>query len=276
MFHLHLAQDRCTVVGDGDLAIGRNQDLVESLWTQRRAHDVCDRPCGEDVRLSRGSVAGGAGRVLTRKGRKRRVSGRIKCREALFRPCGGADLHGGQALDPLLPSLLAQQDERPAVLILDQLRARCDLRHFRRSVGCREERWHRGGLGLAKEERAEKGAGRERHAMNIRRRGRAECEPTWLQSGGREARPGSEVRFRAWCFWSNPAGPPHAPGPPLRPKFQFDLRNTSIYILGIYTFAALLQLEVVPGVWRYGETLETFMINSFRHFDKENHNDNTD
>jgi hypothetical protein len=49
--NLHLLQDSGTVVGDSDVAIGRNQDLVEATGTEGALDDVCDCPGGEDVVL---------------------------------------------------------------------------------------------------------------------------------------------------------------------------------------------------------------------------------
>merc|ERR1719412_2895375 len=40
-----------SVVGDGDVAVGRNHQLVESLGSQGGFEGVCHGPGGDDVRL---------------------------------------------------------------------------------------------------------------------------------------------------------------------------------------------------------------------------------
>ena len=45
----HLRKDCSAVVGDGDVAIGRNKNLVETTRTERGAHNTSDRLCSEDV-----------------------------------------------------------------------------------------------------------------------------------------------------------------------------------------------------------------------------------
>lgn len=47
--NLHLLQDSGTVVRDCDIAIGRNQDLVEATGAEGALDNVRDRPGGEDV-----------------------------------------------------------------------------------------------------------------------------------------------------------------------------------------------------------------------------------
>ena len=47
----YLGQYGSAIVGDGNVAIGGNEDLVETTGTERSADDAGDRLCGEDVRL---------------------------------------------------------------------------------------------------------------------------------------------------------------------------------------------------------------------------------
>ena len=53
VFDLHLAHDGRAVVGDGDVAVGRDHDLVEAARAEAGLDDVADCPRGEDVRLER-------------------------------------------------------------------------------------------------------------------------------------------------------------------------------------------------------------------------------
>jgi hypothetical protein len=46
---VYLGQDGSAVVCDGDVAIGRDEDLVETARTERGADDAGDGLCGEDV-----------------------------------------------------------------------------------------------------------------------------------------------------------------------------------------------------------------------------------
>lgn len=48
---LHLAHDGGAVVGDGDVAVWRDHDLVEAARAERRLDDVAHGARGEDVRL---------------------------------------------------------------------------------------------------------------------------------------------------------------------------------------------------------------------------------
>jgi len=48
---VHLLEDGCAVVGDRDVAIGGDQNLVEATGTERALDDVCDGASGEDMRL---------------------------------------------------------------------------------------------------------------------------------------------------------------------------------------------------------------------------------
>lgn len=45
----HLRKDSSAVIGDGDVAIGRDKDLVETTRTERSAHNTSDRLCSENV-----------------------------------------------------------------------------------------------------------------------------------------------------------------------------------------------------------------------------------
>lgn len=47
----HLLQDGGTVVCDCDVSIGGDEDLVEATGSKGALDDVCDRSCGENVRL---------------------------------------------------------------------------------------------------------------------------------------------------------------------------------------------------------------------------------
>ena len=66
MLDLHLAEDGRAIVCDGDVAVWGDEDFVETCnadvdvigrrrdggrtsWSERRADDVCDCPCCEDV-----------------------------------------------------------------------------------------------------------------------------------------------------------------------------------------------------------------------------------
>lgn len=51
MVDKHLRKDSSAVVGDGDVAIGRNKDLIETTRTERSAHNTSNRLCGENVRF---------------------------------------------------------------------------------------------------------------------------------------------------------------------------------------------------------------------------------
>ena len=68
MLDLHLTEDGGAIVCDGDVAVGGNEDFVETWevdvsvivwlrdvtrtsWSEGRAYDVCDCSRGEDVGL---------------------------------------------------------------------------------------------------------------------------------------------------------------------------------------------------------------------------------
>jgi hypothetical protein len=51
MLDLHLAEDGRAIVCDGDVAVGGDENLVETSRAEGRADDVCDGPRGEDVGL---------------------------------------------------------------------------------------------------------------------------------------------------------------------------------------------------------------------------------
>lgn len=51
--HLHLTEDRSAVVGDGDVSIRADQDLVEPAGAEGGLDDAGDSSCGEDVGFDR-------------------------------------------------------------------------------------------------------------------------------------------------------------------------------------------------------------------------------
>ncbi len=51
VIHVHQLEDGSSVVGDGDVVVGRDHHLVQALRTQRRSQGVGDRPSRQDVAL---------------------------------------------------------------------------------------------------------------------------------------------------------------------------------------------------------------------------------
>lgn len=51
MFDLHLAQDGGTIVRDGDVSVGGDEDLIQTTGAQRGADDLSDRLCSLDMSL---------------------------------------------------------------------------------------------------------------------------------------------------------------------------------------------------------------------------------
>lgn len=49
--NVHLLQNGCAVVGDCDVAIGGDEDLVEAARAEGALDDVCDGTSGENVRF---------------------------------------------------------------------------------------------------------------------------------------------------------------------------------------------------------------------------------
>lgn len=48
---LHLLQNRSSIVCYRDIAVGGDEDLVETTGTQRGLDNICDCSCGKDVGL---------------------------------------------------------------------------------------------------------------------------------------------------------------------------------------------------------------------------------
>lgn len=49
--NLHLLQDSSSIVSHGDVSVGRDEDLVEASWAERRLDNVGDSAGGEDMGL---------------------------------------------------------------------------------------------------------------------------------------------------------------------------------------------------------------------------------
>mmetsp|Transcript_25818 Transcript_25818/g.54923 ORF Transcript_25818/g.54923 Transcript_25818/m.54923 type:complete len:206 (-) Transcript_25818:238-855(-) len=51
VIHVHALEDRRSVIGDGDVSVGGDEDFVHPLRTEGRAKDFGDGCCGQDIRL---------------------------------------------------------------------------------------------------------------------------------------------------------------------------------------------------------------------------------
>ena len=67
----HFVQDGCAIVGDGDIAVWADKQLVKALWPKRRTQCAGNGLCSEDVSL-------GAANPTTNTQKKKKIGARSK------------------------------------------------------------------------------------------------------------------------------------------------------------------------------------------------------
>ena len=101
MFDVHLFEDCCTVVGDGDVAVRRHHHLVQPFWTQRRPQSIGHSPGSHDVALKKTQMSN-------------------MCALFLLQLFVEPHLDGIFASQSVLVLLVAQDQKGPAVLVEGQ------------------------------------------------------------------------------------------------------------------------------------------------------------